>query len=53
LLMQRQLPLNQLNVGNYLLYSDYNNITADGLRLMPDCKFSQLKYLVLGNNIFI
>jgi hypothetical protein len=53
LLVERQLPLNVLDVSNYLLYSDENNITADGLRLMPNGNLSQLKYLVLRNNIFI
>ena len=43
LLMQRQLPLSQLDVCNYSLYSGDNNITADGLKLMPNCNFSQLK----------
>ena len=53
LLMQRQLPLNVLYVGNYSLYSDRNNITADGLRLMPNCNFIHLMSLYLSNNIFI
>ena len=43
LLMQRQLPLSKLYVRNYSLYSDNNNITADGLRLMPNCNWIQLK----------
>ncbi len=53
LLMQRQFPLSHLYVSNYLLYSDNNNITVDGLRLMPNCNWIQIKYLYLGNNIFI
>ena len=53
LLMQRQLPLSQLDVCNYSLYSGDNNITADGLRLMPNCNWIQMKYLHLRNNIFI
>ena len=53
LLMQRQLPLSELYVRNYSLYSANNNITADGLRLMPNCNFSHLKSLDLSNNIFI
>ncbi len=51
--MQRQLPLSKLYVGNYSLYSGNNNITVDGLRLMPNCNWIQLKYLDLGNNILI
>jgi hypothetical protein len=51
--MQKQLPLTDFRLSNYLLYSEQNNITADGLRLMPDCKLNQLKNLRLGNNIFI
>jgi hypothetical protein len=53
LLMQKQLFLIQLNVCNYSLYSDNNNITADGLRMMPNFNCIQLKYLHLSNNIFI
>ncbi len=53
LLMQSQLHLNKLSVSHYLLYPDQINLTADGLRLMPNCNISQLKYLDLGNNIFI
>ena len=51
--MQRQLPLKGLYFGNYLLYLDNNNITTEGLRFMPNCNFSQLKWLSLRNNIFI
>ncbi len=51
--LEKQLPYSKLDVGNYLLYSDDNNITVDGLRLMPNCNFSHLKWLVLRNNIFI
>ncbi len=53
LVLEKQLPLDKLYVGNYLLHTDNNNITVDGLRLMPNCKFSHLKWLVLRNNIFI
>ena len=53
LLLEKQLPLNKLYVGNFLLYSDGNNITAEGLRLMPNSNWIQLKWLELGNNIFI
>ncbi len=51
--MQRQLPLNKLDVSNHSLYSGINNITAEGLRLMPNRNLSHLKWLKLGNNIFI
>ena len=53
LLMQSQLPLNKLNVSNHSLYSGSNNIAAEGLRLMPNSNWIQLKQLDLGNNIFI
>jgi hypothetical protein len=53
LLMQSQLLLSNLYVSNYSLYSDYNNITADGPRLIPNCNWIQLKLLDLSNNIFI
>ncbi len=43
LLLERQLPLNKLDVSNYLLYSGSNNITAEGLRLIPNCNWIQLK----------
>ncbi len=52
LLTQRQLPLDWLYVDNYLSYSDKNHITAEGLRMMPNCNFNQLKKLRLGNDIF-
>jgi hypothetical protein len=53
LLMEKQLPLNQLGVSNYLLYSDSNNITVEGLRPMPNSNSIQLKQLDLGNNIYL
>jgi hypothetical protein len=53
LLIQRQLPLHRLDVGNYLLYSAANNITAEGLRLLPNYNMSQIKHLNLGINILI
>jgi hypothetical protein len=53
LLLERQLPLNNLDVSNHSLYSGSNNITAEGLRLMPNGNWIQLKLLYLGNNIFI
>ncbi len=53
LLMQKQLLLSQLDVGKYLFDSANNNITQEGLRLMPNCNFSRLKLLSLRNNIFI
>ncbi len=43
LLMQRQLPLNKLYFSNHSLYSDGNNIKAEGLRLMPNSNWIQLK----------
>jgi hypothetical protein len=52
-LMQRQIHLNVLSIRDYLLYSDNNNITAEGLKLMPSCNWIQLKWLNLGYNIFI
>ncbi len=53
LLLEKQLPLNCFDVSNHLLYSGSNNITAEGLRLMPNSNWIQLKLLYLGNNIFI
>ncbi len=50
--MQRSLPLNILHVRNYLFYSGKNNITAEGLRLMPNCNFARLTSLELSKNIF-
>jgi hypothetical protein len=52
-LLERQLPLNGLSVCKYLLYVDTNQITVEGLQLMPNSHFSQLNYLNLGHNIFI
>jgi hypothetical protein len=40
LVMERQLTLNRLDFCIYLLYPASNNITAEGLRLMPNCIFS-------------
>ncbi len=50
--MEKKLTLNILYVSNYSLYSDNNDITVDGLRLMPNCNWIQLKFLGLRNNIF-
>ena len=43
LVMKRQLPLIRLYVSNYYLYPGDNNITSEGLRLISDFNFFQLK----------
>lgn len=43
LVMERQLPLNRLYVSNYYFYPGDNNITSEGLRLISDFNFFQLK----------
>ncbi len=53
LLLDKQLPLTWLSVSKYLVNSDKNNITAEGLILMPTSNFAQLNCLVLSNDIFI
>jgi hypothetical protein len=53
LLLDKQLPLTWLSVSKYLVNLDKNNITAEGLRLMPTSNLAQLNCLVLSNDIFI
>ena len=53
ILIKKQLPLNGLYVGNYLLYSVNNNITGEGLISMPNSNLTKLKKLFLSSNIFI
>ena len=44
LVLERQLDLKMFSVSNNLSNSDENEITAEGLRLMPDCNLiSQIK----------
>jgi hypothetical protein len=43
LVMKRQLPLIRLYVSNYYFYPGDNNITSEGLRLISDFNFFQLK----------
>ena len=44
-----QLPLLQtLSVGNLFCYLDANNISAEGMLLMPESKMGQLRLLILG-----
>jgi hypothetical protein len=50
-LVERQLPLHTLSACNNLLYAGQNNIAAEGLRLMPNCNFLQLKQLDLSNSM--